>query len=205
MIEDVSTDHPMPAGTDAAVRLSIVIPCLDEAGTIEECVRGARHALDSNGIAGEVIVADNGSSDGSGALAEAAGAHVVYEPERGYGSAYLAGLAAARGDYILMADADLTYDFEEAPHFLAELEGGADMVIGNRMKNIHPGAMPWHHRYIGNPLLSGLPQRAVQHRASTTRTAACAHSAATFCRARPAHDRNGVRLRDGDPRRQGEA
>ena len=143
------------AQTTAPLRLSIVIPCLNEAGTIEECVRRARAALDGNGIAGEVIVADNGSTDGSAALAAAAGAVVVHEPERGYGSAYMAGLACARGDYILMADADLTYDFDEAPHFLAELEDGADMVIGNRMQNIDPGAMPWHHRYIGNPLLSG--------------------------------------------------
>ncbi len=139
----------------ASVRLSIVIPCLNEAGTIQECVHRAIHALEVNGIDGEIVVADNGSQDGSGALAAAAGARVVHETERGYGSAYLAGLAAARGDYILMADADLTYDFDEAPHFLAELEDGADMVIGNRMKNIHPGAMPWLHRYIGNPLLSG--------------------------------------------------
>ena len=136
--------------------VSVVIPCLNEAGTIEECVRGARHALDTNGISGELIVVDNGSDDGSGGLAAAAGARVVLERERGYGSAYLAGLAAARGRYVVMADADLTYDFAEIPRFVAELEAGADMVVGNRMKNIHPGAMPWHHRYIGNPLLSGL-------------------------------------------------
>ena len=80
---------------------------------------------------------------------------MVYEPERGYGSAYLAGFGAARGRYIMMADADLTYDFGEIPRFIAALEAGAEMVIGNRMKNIRPGAMPWHHRYIGNPLLSG--------------------------------------------------
>jgi glycosyltransferase involved in cell wall biosynthesis len=135
--------------------VSVVIPCLNEAATIEECVHRARRALDANGLAGEVIVADNGSEDGSGRLAAAAGAQVVYEPERGYGSAYLAGLRAARGRYVVMADADLTYDFDEIPRFVAELEDGADMVIGNRMRNIHPGAMPWHHRYIGNPLLSG--------------------------------------------------
>jgi glycosyltransferase involved in cell wall biosynthesis len=138
-----------------APRVSIVIPCLNEAGTIEECVRRARHALDVNDITGEVIVSDNGSADGSGDLAAAAGARVVHEPERGYGSAYMAGFSAARGRYIVMADADLTYDFNETPRFLAELDAGADMVIGNRMQNIHPGAMPWHHRYIGNPLLSG--------------------------------------------------
>jgi glycosyltransferase involved in cell wall biosynthesis len=153
-IEREITGETRPQDPEA-LRVSIVIPCLNEASTIEECVRRARHALDENHITGEVIVTDNGSEDGSGALAAAAGARVIYEPERGYGSAYLAGFAAARGSFILMADADLTYDFDEAPRFLAELEAGADMVIGNRMKNIHPGAMPWHHRYIGNPLLSG--------------------------------------------------
>ena len=135
--------------------VSVVIPCLNEAETISECVRLARLVLEEAGLDGEVIVVDNASSDGSGELAGAAGAQVVLEPERGYGSAYLAGFAAARGQYILMADADLTYDFNELPRFLGELQSGADMVIGNRMKNIHPGAMPWHHRYIGNPLLSG--------------------------------------------------
>ncbi len=141
---------------DAAVLVSVVIPCLNEAGTIAECVRIARHVLDSGDIVGEIIVVDNGSDDGSDHLAAAAGAFVVREPERGYGSAYLAGFAVARGTYIVMADADLTYDFNEIPHFLSELEDGADMVIGNRMHNIHPGAMPWHHRYIGNPVLSGV-------------------------------------------------
>jgi len=140
----------------AGPQVSVVIPCLNEAATIEECVRRARQALDSNHLAGEVIVVDNGSDDGSGRLAAGAGARVVLEPERGYGSAYLTGLAAATGRNVVMADADLTYDFGEIPRFVAELEAGADMVIGNRMRNIHPGAMPWHHRYIGNPLLSGL-------------------------------------------------
>jgi glycosyltransferase involved in cell wall biosynthesis len=132
-----------------------VIPCLNEAENIEQCVDRALRTLELAGIAGEVIVADNGSEDGSGELAELAGARVVREPRRGYGSAYLAGFAAARGTYIVMADADLTYDFGEIPRFLAALEDGADMIVGDRMKNIHPGAMPWHHRYIGNPLLSG--------------------------------------------------
>jgi glycosyltransferase involved in cell wall biosynthesis len=139
----------------AAPQVSVVVPCLNEAGTIEECVRRARQALDSHQLVGEVIVVDNASDDGSGTLAAAAGAHVVLEPERGYGSAYMTGLAAARGRYVVMADADLTYDFGEIPRFVAELQAGADVVIGNRMDNIHPGAMPWHHRYIGNPLLSG--------------------------------------------------
>jgi glycosyltransferase involved in cell wall biosynthesis len=134
--------------------LSVVIPCLNEAENIELCVSAALGAMTRAGIFGEVIVADNGSEDGSAELAESAGAHVVREPRRGYGSAYLAGFAAARGEYIVMADADLTYDFDEIPSFLAELSDGADMVVGDRMENIHPGAMPWLHRYIGNPLLS---------------------------------------------------
>jgi glycosyltransferase involved in cell wall biosynthesis len=157
----MSTTHEQRTGQaklrDPAVapHVSVVIPCLNEAGTIEECVRRARAALDANEIIGEIIVVDNGSDDGSGELAAAAGASVVLERERGYGSAYLAGLGAARGSFVVMADADLTYDFNEIPRFVAELEAGADVVIGNRMHNIHPGAMPWHHRYIGNPLLSG--------------------------------------------------
>ncbi len=151
---------PAPAATETLpavvpYRLSIVIPCLNEAETIRKCVSEAFTALTVNDISGEVIVVDNGSDDGSADLAAEAGARVVPEIERGYGAAYLAGLAAAQGEYILMADADLTYDFSEAPRFLAELEAGADMVIGNRMNNIHPGAMPWLHRYVGNPLLSG--------------------------------------------------
>jgi glycosyltransferase involved in cell wall biosynthesis len=140
----------------AVIEVSVVIPCLNEAETIKESVRRAREALATSQTPGEVIVVDNGSSDGSGELASEAGARVVLEPERGYGSAYLTGFANARGQYVVMADADLTYDFAEIPRFVAELQRGADMVIGNRMDNIHPGAMPWHHRYIGNPLLSGL-------------------------------------------------
>lgn len=144
-----------PEPSTGRLRVSVVIPCLNEAENIEQCVTLAREVLDRNGIPGEVIVADNDSDDGSAELAAAAGARVVHEPRRGYGSAYLAGFAAARGDYIVMGDADLTYDFNEIPRFLRELDDGADMVIGDRMKNIHPGAMPWLHRYIGNPLLSG--------------------------------------------------
>jgi hypothetical protein len=136
--------------------LSVIIPCLNEAENIVQCVSSARNAIELAGIPGEVIVADNGSEDGSAELAQAAGADVVSEPRRGYGSAYIAGFAAASGTYVLMADADLTYDFNEIPNFLRELQDGADMVIGDRMQNIHPGAMPWHHRYIGNPLLSRL-------------------------------------------------
>src|SRR5580692_11707349 len=151
-VESVTVAAGDPSGRTCLV--SVVIPCLNEAENIEQCVLTARGAMTAAGITGEVVVADNGSIDGSAELAELAGARVVHEPVRGYGSAYLAGFAAAGGMYILMADADLTYDFNEIPRFLARLEGGADMIIGDRMQNIHPGAMPWHHRYIGNPLLS---------------------------------------------------
>ncbi len=154
-----STRTAGPAAEGAreeACLVSVVIPCLNEAATIAQCVATAREAMARAGIDGEVLVADNGSDDGSATLAELAGARVVHEPARGYGRAYLAGFAAARGRYILMADADLTYDLAEIPRFLAELQEGADMVIGDRMSHIQPGAMPWHHRYIGNPLLSRL-------------------------------------------------
>ncbi|CAA9485918.1 MAG: dolichol-P-glucose synthetase, putative [uncultured Solirubrobacteraceae bacterium] len=136
--------------------VSVVIPCLNEAENIAHCVASAREVLERHGLRGEVIVADNDSNDGSAELARAAGAQVVVERRRGYGSAYLAGLAAARGRYIVMADADLTYDFNEIPRFVENFEAGAEMVIGNRMQNIQPGAMPWLHRYIGNPLLTGI-------------------------------------------------
>ena len=146
--------------TDAAVTrttplVSVVIPCLNEAEHIEECVARAHAVLAAAGLSGEVIVVDNASTDGSGDIARAAGATVIDEPRRGYGSAYLAGFAAARGDYLVMIDADLTYDFEEIPAFVRELEAGGQLVMGNRMANIKPGAMPWLNRYIGNPLLSG--------------------------------------------------
>jgi hypothetical protein len=110
--------------------------------------------LEESGLEGEVIVVDNGSTDGSGELARAAGAFVVEEPRRGYGSAYLSGLAVARGDYIVMVDADLTYDFGEIPRFVQALDDGAQLVVGNRLHSISPGAMPWLSR-VGNPLLSG--------------------------------------------------
>jgi hypothetical protein len=144
----------LPAQPEDLV-LSVVIPCLNEEGNIEKVVRIAREVLDREGISGEVVVADNASTDRSAELAAAAGARVVHEPRRGYGSAYLAGFAAARGRYIVMADADLTYDFNDIPRFLQELENGAELVMGDRMDNIQPGAMPWLHRYIGNPMLSG--------------------------------------------------
>ena len=136
--------------------MSVVIPCLNEAENIESCVAAALEVIVRMGVPGEVVVADNNSEDDSARLAEAAGARVVVERRRGYGSAYLAGFAASRGRYIVMADADLTYDFDDIPRFIALLEEGADMAIGDRMDDIQPGAMPWLHRYIGNPILTGI-------------------------------------------------
>src|SRR5215217_4283262 len=138
------------------VTLTVVIPCLNEEENITEVVTRAIGVLEREGIHGEVVVADNRSEDRSAELAAAAGARVVHEPRRGYGSAYMAGFAAARGRYIVMADADLTYDFEDIPRFLEQLEAGGELVMGDRMDNIQPGAMPWMHRYIGNPVLSGV-------------------------------------------------
>jgi glycosyltransferase involved in cell wall biosynthesis len=154
----VETKPPVHTDVEdpAAPLVSVVIPCLNEAENIEACVSAALQALRKMGVSGEVVVADNDSEDDSARLAEQAGARVVVERRRGYGSAYLAGFAASHGRYIVMADADLTYDFDEIPRFVAELEAGAEMVIGDRMDNIQPGAMPWLHRYIGNPILTGL-------------------------------------------------
>ena len=135
--------------------LTILMPCLNEAETLAFCVNQARTALTENHIDGEVLVADNGSTDGSQAIAESLGARVVAVPVRGYGAALLAGIEAARGKYVLMADADASYHFEHLPRFLPKLETGDDLVMGNRFSgSIEPGAMPPLHRYLGNPVLS---------------------------------------------------
>jgi glycosyltransferase involved in cell wall biosynthesis len=133
------------------------MPCLDEAATVASCVRQAKEAIARLGIRGEVVVADNGSTDGSRELASQAGARVVLAPERGYGSALLAGIRAAHGEYIVMGDADGTYDFASIDRFLERLRGGDELVMGNRFAGgVAPGAMPALHRWLGNPMLSWL-------------------------------------------------
>jgi glycosyltransferase involved in cell wall biosynthesis len=133
------------------------MPCLNEAETLAICVDKALAALRANNIAGEVIVADNGSTDGSQAIAQQHGALVIPVPVRGYGAALSAGIQASRGTYVLMADADDSYEFAHIPRFLSELRGGADLVMGNRFQGgIGPKAMPPLHRYLGNPVLSVL-------------------------------------------------
>ena len=137
--------------------MSIVLPCLNEAATIGDCVRTGVRVLEELGLDGEVVVADNGSTDGSRELAAAAGARVIPVPARGYGSALMGGISAARGDFIVMADADDTYDLTEIEPFVEELRRGADLVMGNRFRGrIEHGAMPPLHRYLGNPVLSFL-------------------------------------------------
>ena len=137
--------------------VTILMPCLNEAETLAFCVRQAVTALRDNNVAGEVLVADNGSTDGSQKIATDEGARVVNVPTRGYGAALIAGIEAARGKYILMADADASYHFEHLPRFLPKLDEGYDLVMGNRFSgSIEPGAMPPLHRYLGNPVLSSI-------------------------------------------------
>ncbi len=144
--------------TTARIDLSIVIPCLNEAETIARCVQKARAGMERAGVAGEVIVADNGSTDGSQALAAEAGARVVAVAEKGYGNALRGGIAEARGGWIIMGDGDDTYDFSDIGRFIDKLREGFDVVMGCRLPRgggtIMPGAMPWKNRHIGNPVLS---------------------------------------------------
>ena len=139
------------------IEVSVVMPCLNEEETLGTCIEKAQNTLVALGVVGEVIIADNGSTDASVEIAEQLGASVVHQPTRGYGAAYLAGFAAAQGQYIVMGDSDNTYNFTDLERFLTPLHDGYDLVIGNRFKGeILPGAMPWANRYIGNPILSGM-------------------------------------------------
>jgi glycosyltransferase involved in cell wall biosynthesis len=142
-----------------ACELSIVMPCLNEAETLATCIRKAHHFLQEHGIAGEIIVADNGSTDGSQAIATSMGTRLVAVAARGYGNALMGGIVAARGTYIIMGDADDSYDFTDLMPFVQQLRAGYDLVMGNRFRGgIAPGAMPALHRHLGNPLLTGLGQ-----------------------------------------------
>ena len=137
--------------------LSILMPCLNEAETLATCIRKAQKALDDLNVVGEVVIADNGSTDGSPEIAASLGARVIHVAEKGYGSALLGGIRAARGKYIIMGDADDSYDFTRLGPFLDNLRAGYDLVMGNRFKGgIAPQAMPALHRYLGNPVLTGI-------------------------------------------------
>jgi hypothetical protein len=144
-----------PAAEDRGVELTILMPCLNEAETIAACIGKASEFLARSGVAGEILITDNGSSDGSVEYALARGVRVVAVTERGYGAALRAGIAAARGRFVIMGDADDSYDFSRLDPFLAKLRDGCDLVMGNRFAGgIAPGAMPFLHRYLGNPVLS---------------------------------------------------
>lgn len=139
------------------IEVSIVMPCLNEAETLEICIAKAFEALHRDGFAGEVVIADNGSTDGSPTIARNCGARVVEIAEQGYGSALMGGIEAARGTLIVMGDADDSYDFSQIAPFIERLRAGDDLVMGNRFRGgIKPGAMPPLHRYLGNPVLTGL-------------------------------------------------
>jgi glycosyltransferase involved in cell wall biosynthesis len=146
-----------------SLEVSVVMPCLNEADTLETCIRKAQHAMREHGIAGEVIVADNGSSDGSQAIAVRSGARLVNVARRGYGNALMGGIDAASGRFVIMGDADDSYDFLEIPHIVAKLREGFDLVQGCRLPagggRILPGAMPFLHRWLGNPMFSLLVRR----------------------------------------------
>lgn len=145
------------APVEHSLELSVVMPCLNEAETLEICIAKALRALDELNISGEVIVADNGSTDGSQAIAARTGARVVSVEAKGYGSALMGGISAARGDFVIMGDADDSYDFSNLSPFIENLRAGCDLVMGNRFKGgIAPGAMPRLHRYLGNPVLSAI-------------------------------------------------
>jgi glycosyltransferase involved in cell wall biosynthesis len=150
----LTPERPPP---EPSIEVSVVMPCLNEVRTVGRCVEKARRALDRFADGGEVIVADNGSTDGSQEVARAHGARVVAVTSRGYGNALRGGIAAARGTYVVMGDADDSYDFGNLEPFITRLRAGDELVMGNRFKGgIEPGAMPWLHRYVGNPVLSGL-------------------------------------------------
>lgn len=137
------------------MELTILMPCLNEAETLETCIRKAKGFLEEYGVDGEVLIADNGSTDGSVDIAEACGARVTHVEQRGYGSALISGCREALGEYVIMGDADDSYDFTNLMPFVEKLREGYDLVMGNRFKGgIEDGAMPWSHRYIGNPVLS---------------------------------------------------
>lgn len=153
------------ASTDSTKEVSIVIPCLNESATIAGCVRSALGWLEGSGVSGEIIVVDNGSTDDTARLAQEAGATVVHEKRRGKGNAVRAGIAAASGRFLVMSDGDGTYDLSDLGPIIEPLQHGYDLVIGDRLRGaIAESAMPWHHRYIGNPLFNALITVATRRR-----------------------------------------
>src|SRR3989440_13010303 len=146
-----------PLETETVCEVSVLMPCLNEAETLGTCINKAKSSLKNLGVNGEVIIADNGSTDGSQDIARSLGARVVNVERKGYGNALMRGNATARGEYVIMGDSDDSYDFTNLGPFMEKLRAGYDLVMGNRfMGNIHPGAMPPLHRYLGNPVLTAI-------------------------------------------------
>lgn len=163
--------------------VSLVLPCLNEAATVGICVEKALRAMHQAGLNGEVVVADNGSTDGSPEIAAAAGARVIHVPRRGYGAAYLEGNAHALAPIMVMADSDDTYDLSQIPDLVAKVREGYDMVLASRLGGtIMPGAMPWLHRYVGNPVLTGLLNLLYGLRVSDAHTGMRAYTRAAYDR-----------------------
>ncbi|HZT00439.1 MAG TPA: glycosyltransferase [Terriglobales bacterium] len=161
-VKDAANPRPEPEGLE----LTVVMPCLNEAETLGTCIRRAQQAIADANIAGEVLVADNGSTDGSIEIAEGLGARLVRVAAKGYGNALMGGIAAAAGKYVVMGDADASYDFAHIPRFLGPLRDGADLVMGNRFRGgIEKGAMPPTHQYFGNPALTWLGRLFFRNRA----------------------------------------
>lgn len=157
VVTDASVHEPSRESHTETLELSIVMPCLNESETLETCIRKAQGFLAEHDIRGEVVVGDNGSSDGSQEIAKGCGARVVNVPIHGYGAAVYQATLSARGEYVIMGDSDDSYDFSELARFVEELRGGADLVMGDRFQGgIKPMAMPWKNRWIGNPALSAI-------------------------------------------------
>lgn len=155
-----TSDMQRPPITNMDLELTVLLPCLNEAGTVRACIEAAQGFLARTGIPGEVLVVDNNSSDDTIAVAQGAGARVVTAEQRGYGAAIRAGIEAAQGRFTIVGDADCSYDFSDLSGFISELRGGSDLVVGNRFRGgISPNAMPMLHRYLGNPVLSWIGRR----------------------------------------------
>ncbi len=156
-LRDASRPAAPQSLAEPGIDVSVVIPCLNEAETLAACIQAAKEGIYRTGLVGEIVVADNGSTDGSIAIAERLGARVVHVSARGYGNALRGGISASRGRFVVMGDGDLSYDFEAVDAFVQRLLAGFDLVMGNRFQGgIEPGAMPWPNRFIGNPVLTAV-------------------------------------------------
>jgi glycosyltransferase involved in cell wall biosynthesis len=202
MAED-ALPHRMTRNESTPLEVTVVMPCLNEADTLATCIRKALAAMRNAGIAGEVVVADNGSTDGSLAIAIAEGARLVQVADRGYGAALMGGIEAAHGKFVIMGDADDSYDFGEVPTFVARLREGYDLVQGCRLESgggrLLPGAMPFLHRWLGNPMFSRTARRWFRAPVHDIYCGLRGFTKTLYQALDPVH-RNGVRHRDDHQR-----